>query len=44
MLAAGSMAPRFAAPNQDGKEVCLEDFLEKKDVVLYFFPKDNTPG
>jgi hypothetical protein len=44
MLAAGSIAPRFAALNQDGNEVRLEDFLGKKSVVLFFFPKDDTPG
>lgn len=44
MLAPGTKAPRFAARNQDGKEIRLEDFIGKKSVVLYFFPKDNTPG
>jgi peroxiredoxin Q/BCP len=44
MLAAGTDAPRFVAKNQDGQEVRLEDFLGQKSVVLYFFPKDNTPG
>ena len=44
MLAVGTVAPRFAARNQDGKEIRLEDFLGKKNVVLYFFPKDSTPG
>jgi peroxiredoxin Q/BCP len=44
MLSPGSEAPRFRARNQDGKEIRLEDFLERKNVVLYFFPKDGTPG
>ncbi len=44
MLATGSEAPRFSARNQDGAEVRLEDFLGRKHVVLYFFPKDATPG
>ena len=44
MLAVGTAAPRFVANNQDGQEVRLEDFLGQKSVVLYFFPKDNTPG
>ena len=44
MLAIGSEAPRFTAHNQDGKEVRLEDFIGRKNVVLYFFPKDATPG
>ena len=36
-------APDFTLKNKDGKEVTLSDFLGKK-VVLYFYPKDNTPG
>jgi peroxiredoxin Q/BCP len=44
MLAVGDEAPRFAARNQDGREVRLDDFLGKREVVLYFFPKDATPG
>lgn len=38
----GDKAPNFTALNQDGKPVSLSDFLGKK-VVLYFYPKDNTP-
>ena len=44
MLKPGSEAPRFTARNQDGREVRLDDFLGRRNVVLYFFPKDNTPG
>ncbi len=44
MLEAGAVAPLFTTQNQDGKEIRLSDFLGKKTVVLYFFPKDNTPG
>lgn len=44
MLKEGTPAPRFVAPNQDGKEIRLADFLGRKNVVLYFFPKDGTPG
>lgn len=44
MLAAGAAAPRFVARNQDGREVRLDDFIGKKNVILYFFPKDSTPG
>lgn len=44
MLAAGTEAPRFSAKDQDGNVVRLEDYLGKKEVVLYFFPKDATPG
>ena len=43
MLEVGMKAPDFTLKNKDGKEVTLSDFLGKK-VVLYFYPKDNTPG
>ena len=43
MLKIGDKAPNFTLKNKDGKEVSLSDFLGKK-VVLYFYPKDNTPG
>lgn len=36
-------APDFCLPNQDNEEVCLND-LEGSWIVLYFYPKDNTPG
>lgn len=42
-LKAGDKAPEFTALNQIGQEVKLTDFLGKK-LVLYFYPKDNTPG
>jgi peroxiredoxin Q/BCP len=42
-LKAGDKAPDFRAKNQKGEEVKLADFAGKK-VVLYFYPKDNTPG
>lgn len=44
MLSAGSIAPPFVARNQEGKEVRLADYLRKKLIVLYFFPKSGTPG
>jgi peroxiredoxin Q/BCP len=44
MLPEGAEAPRFTAHNQDGREIRLEDFIGKREVVLYFFPKDATPG
>jgi len=44
MLTAGTDAPRFVARNQDGAEVRLDDFIGKKNVILYFFPRDSTPG
>lgn len=43
MLNAGMKAPDFTLENQNGDTVRLSDFLGKK-VVLYFYPKDNTPG
>ena len=43
MLEIGMKAPDFTLPDKDGKLVSLSDFLGKK-VVLYFYPKDNTPG
>ncbi len=39
----GKPAPDFSANNQDGKTVSLNDFKGKK-LVLYFYPKDDTPG
>lgn len=42
-LKIGDKAPDYLGVNQDGKEIKLSDFLGKK-VVLYFYPKDNTPG
>ena len=39
----GDKAPEFALPNQDNKIIKLSDYLGKK-VVVYFYPKDNTPG
>ncbi len=43
MIQTGMQAPAFCLPNQDGAEVCLRD-LKGRWVVLYFYPKDNTPG
>jgi peroxiredoxin Q/BCP len=40
----GMMAPPFEAPDQNGKMVRLQDYLGKSPVVLYFYPKDFTPG
>jgi peroxiredoxin Q/BCP len=37
-------APSFELPSQDGTTVSLEDYRGKKHVVLYFYPKDDTPG
>src|ERR1700681_849753 len=43
MPAVGSAAPDFTLPSQDGTQVSLKDFRGKW-VVLYFYPKDGTPG
>ena len=43
MLEIGMKAPDFSLPDKDGNTVRLSDFQGKK-VVLYFYPKDNTPG
>ena len=43
MLEVGSKAPEFTLPDQDGNPVSLSGFLGKK-VILYFYPKDSTPG
>ncbi len=40
----GDLAPDFRLPTQSGEQVSLKDFLGKKNVVLYFYPMDNTPG
>jgi thioredoxin-dependent peroxiredoxin len=42
-LTVGSKAPDFKSKDQDGKEVSLSDYKGKK-VVLYFYPRDMTPG
>ena len=43
MLKIGDPAPHFTAPSDSGRDLSLKDFLGKK-VILYFYPKDNTPG
>lgn len=43
MLEVGMKAPEFSLPDKEGRLVSLADFAGKK-VVLYFYPKDNTPG
>lgn len=40
----GDYAPNFTLPNQSGEEVSLWDVISKGAVVLYFYPKDDTPG
>lgn len=43
MLEIGTVAPEFCIPNQDEIEICLRD-LKGKWIILYFYPRDNTPG
>ena len=43
MLEAGTKAPDFSLPDQNGKMHSLEEYRGKK-VILYFYPRDNTPG
>ena len=44
MVKEGNKAPDFSGKNQDGKSIKLSSFKGKKNVVLYFYPKDMTPG
>jgi thioredoxin-dependent peroxiredoxin len=44
LLQANRPAPGFRAENPDRQSVALEDFLPHRRVVLYFYPKDDTPG
>ena len=43
LLEVGTKAPEFTLPDKDGDQVSLSDFQGRK-VVLYFYPRDNTPG
>ncbi|SDY62974.1 peroxiredoxin Q/BCP [Proteiniborus ethanoligenes] len=40
----GEKAPSFSLVSDMGKDILLSDFVGKKNVVLYFYPRDNTPG
>jgi peroxiredoxin Q/BCP len=40
----GSEIPGFTLPDQNGKEFNIKDFIGKKNLVIYFYPKDDTPG
>jgi peroxiredoxin Q/BCP len=44
MLEKNQIAPPFSSPNQDNKLINLADYKNKKNVILYFYPKDDTPG
>lgn len=43
LLKKGDRAPGFSGHNQNGEKIALSDFRGKK-IILYFYPKDNTPG
>jgi peroxiredoxin Q/BCP len=43
MLDVGTQVPDFCLPNQDEEEICFRD-IKGRWIVLYFYPKDNTPG
>ena len=43
MLEIGDAIPDFCLPNQDEEEICFRD-IKGRWIVLYFYPKDNTPG
>ena len=43
-LTEGKNAPDFSLPSTEGREISLSEFKGKKNIVLYFYPKDNTPG
>ncbi len=43
-LEAGDRAPAFSGAASDGSTISLRDFKDKKNLVLYFYPMDNTPG
>ena len=43
MLQVGTKAPNFSLPDQNGKVHTLEEYAGQK-IILYFYPKDNTPG
>ena len=43
MLSEGTLAPSFALPDKNGELIRLSDYLGRR-IILYFYPKDNTPG
>ena len=44
MLEKNQAAPAFNSPNQNNEMIKLSDYIGSKNVVLYFYPKDDTPG
>ncbi|MCF8365679.1 MAG: peroxiredoxin [Bacteroidales bacterium] len=43
-LKVGQKIPSFILPDQDGKDFNIKDLLGKSNIVIYFYPKDDTPG
>ena len=44
MLEKNQTAPEFSTPNQHNEMISLSDYKGNRNVVLYFYPKDDTPG
>ena len=44
MIQEGQAAPAFSVADQDGRQVSSTDFTGSRNIVLYFYPKDDTPG
>jgi len=42
-IKAGSMVPEFTLPDQNGKDFNIKDVVGTKNLVIYFYPKDDTP-
>lgn len=43
-LTIGDRAPNFTLPSATGEKISLQDFIGQKSIVIYFYPKDDTPG
>jgi peroxiredoxin Q/BCP len=44
IIPAGKLAPKFSLPSSNGAKIALRDYFAKQVVVLYFYPKADTPG
>ena len=43
-ISIGDTCPNFSLQNQNGEMINIKDFIGSKHVIIYFYPKDNTPG
>ena len=43
-ISIGDTCPSFSLQNQDGKIINIQDYIGSKNLIIYFYPKDNTPG